>query len=139
MGRVLTIIGLVMMLAGCAGSQNSPALSSEPVVLTQAIMAECRLLTRAYQETKKRTGQHRPGIVEGCPDYKKIAASSNRVTQAGSFLSAATARVPANVKAGGATAQRLYQRMIARGTPAKIAQIVSQSPEFKVAVNVANQ
>ncbi len=107
--------------------------------MSARVVAECRMLERAFKETEKQTGQKYFSIVQGCPGYEKVRVSSSVLSGAGSFLKAAGASMPTSVQAGGATAKRLYQRMIARGTPAKVAFTIANSPEFKVAVNVANQ
>ncbi len=136
--RIFARLASLLLLAGCAGSGVGQA-APESVRMSARVMAECRMLERAFRETQKLTGSKNYAIVQGCPGYENRRVSRGVFSGAGSFLSMSGASIPAKVTARGAAAIRLYRRMIARGTPAGVAQKISDSPEFKVAVNVANQ
>ncbi len=133
--RALIVIALIgISVTGCAqsGTRGTSSLASQNASQSARIAAECAALGKAYSMSGKKNS----GIVEGCPGYENVRSSRSNFSEAGLFLSAAGAKLPAHVAKDG-DATRIYRRMISRGTPPAIAARVSKSAEFKKAVAVA--
>ena len=129
------IVLVSSLLAGCGnsgGGQGTGAVA--PAATSAGIAAECKLLMQAMAQVKTASGKQDLTIVAGCPGYENAPDSAGQLEEAARFTRAASASVPVHVRVDGDTAIRIFQRMISRGTPVKIATNLSSSAAFKAAV-----
>ena len=127
--RQITLL-LTLSLVACTATAPAP----EPAQLSAGARAECRLLVTAFDQTKQRTGETRPSIVEGCPGFENVVVRQNRFQASGGLLGAAATPLPADASAQGRLANIVFRRMIVRGVPQEIANGLARSPQFAATV-----
>ncbi|MDO6726516.1 hypothetical protein Q4544_06190 [Cognatishimia sp. 1_MG-2023] len=107
----------------------------QPLAAASAgVVAECKLAEAAYKAVQKSGSSPLNDILVGCPGYESWKAQMTSRQDSKAFRKAAFAKKPAAVKAAGKPGTLIFQRMIARGVPVKVAQEMTATKEFKNAV-----
>ncbi len=135
------LIGAMVLLSACSPSvqQAAPKANAAPSNKTLAIQAECQLLNEAFRITAERENKQVLSIVNNCPGFENAAPNSGTFREAALFNRASSASLPYDAKVTGKTATRIFQRMIARGTPPIIAEELTRTSTFSNAVATAKR
>lgn len=142
--KSLTHIGAMLLLipiSACtqSGNTGSPAVALQTSSQSLAITEECKLLNNAMEAAAVEKGERDLQIVRGCPGFENVADTGSRFAGAASFSRAASVSLPLDAKATGPVATRIFQRMVSRNVPPKIAEQQTRTDQFLSAVNAARR
>jgi len=137
----LSAVLAATLLSACT-TTDTAALTQQPQEdqnKQQAIAAECRLMALAYQRTKTDAERDEGSIVKGCPGFENVPVTTSNFREATRFSRAASASLPYDAIEKDKTATRIFQRMIARGADPRVAEELTRTQEFKLAVQTARR
>ncbi|MEL6967746.1 MAG: hypothetical protein AAGM04_10235 [Pseudomonadota bacterium] len=140
-GLCLVLVS-ALAVSGCSSTASTAALEVQPKVNANrqaAVAAECRLLVMAYERTKADTERDEGSIVKGCPGYENIPVSTSNFREATRFSRAQSASLPYDAIEKDKVATRIFQRMIARGSDPRVAEVLTKTQEFRLAVQTARR
>ncbi|MEM1040445.1 MAG: hypothetical protein AAGI12_13365 [Pseudomonadota bacterium] len=131
----------VALLSACTTTDTSSFAAPPKVDATkqQAIAAECRLMAMAYERTKTDAERDEGSIVQGCPGFESVPVNTSSFREATRFSRAASASLPYDAIEKDKIATRVFQKMIARGSDPRVAEELTRTQEFRLAVQTARR
>ena len=129
----MRVMGLVLVLGGCAAAMPVPPSAPAPSGREARVAAECRMLAQAHAETLRRGLAAPPDILVGCPGHEALRDAMPLAAQTAALRAANAAVLPPEVAASGVRGARIYRRMITRGVPEAVAGDVARGPLFAAA------
>lgn len=93
----------------------------------------------AYERTRVDAEREEGSIVKGCPGFENVPVTTSSFRESTRFSRAASASLPYDAIEKDKVATRIFQRMIARGSDPRVAEELTRTQEFRLAVQTARR
>ena len=131
--RSLLLLPLLLSACGAVVVVPGAPVSKPAAGRAERVLAECLMLERAHQTLQERRQPAPADILVGCPGHEGKRDEMPLKAQSEALRRANAAELPPNVRAQGASAARIYRRMITRGVPESLAREMAEGQLFAAA------